>query len=191
MVGNGPRDTGYMITAHSSAKAIRASSCLHKERRRLRGGVHAGTYVWMFRQNFSAERQEHGPADPSSCSPYFSGLQVLPESLLRIAGMHENGIPAKICSEALCFSLLPPPLGRTPDSQRASGRIFLFCIRPFLAGARSSWSCTAEKDGISSPNKKSGHIFPGKAGFVRTPAWCRGGWLPCRLLFSGAGEKTI
>lgn len=120
----------------------------------------------------------------------FRDIQVLPESLLRIAGMHENGIPAKICSEALCFSLLPP-LGRTPDSQRASGRIFLFCIRPFLAGARSSWSCTAEKDGISSPNKKSGHIFPGKAGFVRTPAWCRGGWLPCRLLFSGAGEKTI
>ncbi len=63
----------------------------------------------------------------------FRDIQVLPESLLRIAGMHENGMPAKICSEVLCFSLLPP-LGRTFDSQRASGRIFMSCIRPVLAG---------------------------------------------------------
>ena len=118
----------------------------------------------------------------------FRDIQVLPESLLRIAGMHENGMPAKICSEVLCFSLLPP-LGRTFDSQRASGRIFMSCIRPVSAGRILLVVHGGERRHISAVQKNSGHIFPEKAGFVRTPTWGRGGRLPCRLLFRGLEKK--
>ena len=83
----------------------------------------------------------------------FRDIQVLPESLLRIAGMHENGMPAKICSEVQYFSLLPPPsAGRSTHSARPAGYLCP-ASAPFLRGAYS-WSCTAEKDGISPPCKK-------------------------------------
>ena len=117
----------------------------------------------------------------------FRDIQVLPESLLRIAGMHENGMPAKICSEVQYFSLLPP-LGRTFDSQRASGRIFMSCIRPVFAGRILLVVHGGERRHISAVQKKRTHI-PREGRLCPYSGMGSGRTAALSPAFPGAGEK--
>lgn len=92
----------------------------------------------------------------------FRDIQVLPESLLRIAGMHENGIPAKICSEALCFSLLPPPsAGRPTHSVRPAG-YFCSASAPSLQGRVVPGRARRRKTAYLRRTKKADTYSPGR-----------------------------
>ncbi len=118
----------------------------------------------------------------------FRDIQVLPESLLCIAGMHENGMPAKICSGASGSSLLPPPRPDVRLTARVRPDIYVL-QPPRPCGAHASGRARRRRTACLRRAERE-RLFTENGGFVRTPAWGRGGRLPRRPILR-AEKETI
>ena len=183
MVGNGPRDAGHMITAHTvrrRSERLRASikSVADSEAAFMPEHMSGCSGKISLPSGRSMDLQIHHHVRHT-----FRDIQVLPESLLRIAGMH-----AMTCRQNLLWnrkvSISSPPHCRTYDSQHASGRISVLHPSRFPRDAYS-WSCTAENTArFRRAENTRTHLTSG----IRTVRFRHGvenGLLPFRPPFGG------